>query len=61
MRPNLLAWQWSDYAAKHRHPVNLLLHVPAVFLFQIGTIILVAGVVGRALGAVIVGVGCMGI
>jgi hypothetical protein len=27
IRPNLLAWQWSDYAAKHRDRENLLLHL----------------------------------
>jgi len=43
IRPNLLAWQWSDYAAKHRDRVNLLLHLVAVPLFQAGTLILVGG------------------
>ena len=36
IRPNLLAWQWSDYPAKHRDRVNLLLHVVAVPLFLVG-------------------------
>jgi phage terminase small subunit len=40
IRPNLLAWQWSDYAAKHRDRVNLLLHLVAVPLFQVGTLLL---------------------
>ena len=35
IRPNLLAWQWSNYSAKHRDRVNLLLHLVAV-LGQIG-------------------------
>ena len=26
IRPGLLAWQWSDYAAKHQNRLNLLLH-----------------------------------
>jgi hypothetical protein len=37
MRAHLLAWQWSDYAAKHRHRVNLIVHIPAVALFWLGT------------------------
>ena len=38
IRPNLLAWQWSDYSAKHRDRVNLLLHLVAVPLFLAGTL-----------------------
>ena len=33
IRPNLLAWQWSDYVAKHRDRENLLIHIVAVPLF----------------------------
>lgn len=44
IRPNLLAWQWSDYAAKHRDRGNLLVHLVAVPLFQAGTLLLVVGV-----------------
>jgi len=33
----LLRWQWSDYAAKHRSRANLLIHIVAVPLFQVGT------------------------
>src|ERR1041384_1563663 len=33
MRQRLLAWQWSDYTAKHRDRGNLLLHAVAVPLF----------------------------
>ena len=40
VRKHLLEWQWSDYPAKHRNRVNLLLHIVAVPLFQIGTVIL---------------------
>ena len=40
VRKHLLEWQWSDYVAKHRNRVNLLLHVVAVPLFQIGTVML---------------------
>ena len=44
VRPHLLQWQWSDYRAKHRDRVNLLLHIVAVPLFQIAAIGLVVGV-----------------
>ena len=27
--PNLLAWQWRGYAANHRNPTNLVLHLIA--------------------------------
>jgi hypothetical protein len=41
VRPGLLAWQWSDYAAKHRTRANLLVHIVAVPLFQAGGLLLV--------------------
>jgi hypothetical protein len=52
VRPNLLAWQWNDYAVKHADGGNLLLHVLAVPLFQLGTLALVwAAVAGSARAA----------
>jgi hypothetical protein len=45
MRPGLLAWQWSDYADKHRDRTNLLVHIVAVPLFQIGAVAAVYAVV----------------
>ena len=48
-----LRWQWSDYSAKHRNRANLLIHIVAVPLFQIGTLLLVYGAVQRL--AVVVG------
>lgn len=36
-RPNgLLAWQWQNYAANHRHPTNLVIHIVTVPLFWLG-------------------------
>ena len=59
IRPRLLEWQWSDYSAKHRDRINLLLHIAAVPLFQIATIVLVVAVVtGSGYAA---GLGCLGI
>jgi hypothetical protein len=34
----LIAWQWSDYAAKHRDPLNLWLHFFAVPAFIAGSL-----------------------
>jgi hypothetical protein len=59
IRPHLLAWQWSDYAAKHGNRTNLLLHVPAVALFWVGTIVFVCGVTRRSLGEIALAVGCL--
>lgn len=67
IRPNLLAWQWSDYSAKHRDRVNLLLHLVAVPLFEVGTLLLGAAALGRsglglglALGCLVVAVAVEG-
>ena len=49
IRPNLLAWQWSDYVAKHRDRSNLLIHIVAVPLFQLATLVLAGALVGRSL------------
>lgn len=54
IRSGLLAWQWSDYAAKHRDRGNLLLHLIVVPVFQLGTVILGLGAVfGSPLGIVV--------
>jgi Protein of unknown function (DUF962) len=55
IRPGLLAWQWSDYAAKHRDRGNLLLHLVVVPMFQLGTVILVLDAVLRSPLGVVVG------
>ena len=38
----LLAWQWSLYAVGHTRRANLLIHVFAVPVFQLGTLALLA-------------------
>jgi hypothetical protein len=48
MRAHLMAWQWSDYSAKHGDRGNLLLHIVAVPLFQLGTLGLVAAAVAAS-------------
>jgi phage terminase small subunit len=48
IRARLLAWQWSDYSAKHRSRTNLLLHIVAVPLFQLGSVVLVGTALARS-------------
>src|SRR2546425_10037957 len=50
VRLHVLAWQWSDYSAKHREGTNLLFHIVAVPLFQIAAIGLVAAIVIQGRG-----------
>jgi hypothetical protein len=64
----ILAWQWSDYPAKHRSRVNLAIHIVAVPLFMLGSVAVVLGVLRLApmtivsgLVAMIVSVGLQGI
>jgi hypothetical protein len=59
IRARLLEWQWSDYAAKHRNRLNLLLHIVSVPLLQIGTLILLCAVTMVSGAAAIIGVICM--
>jgi Protein of unknown function (DUF962) len=56
VRQHLLAWQWSDYAAKHQNRLNLLLHIVTVPLFEIGTLILLSAALTRSGSATVVGV-----
>jgi hypothetical protein len=59
VRPHLLAWQHSDYAAKHRERGNLLLHIVAVPVFQVGTLAVLYGGVAGGLGSAALGVTAM--
>ena len=61
MRPQLLAWQWSDYTAKHRDRGNLLLHAGAVPLFLLSTLLPVAALVSREGVAAVFAVAGMGV
>jgi phage terminase small subunit len=61
MRPRLLAWQWSDYPAKHRDRGNLLLHAVAVPLFLLSTVLLAAALVTREAVAAVFAVAGMGV
>ena len=59
IRPNLLAWQWSDYVAKHRDRDNLLVHIVAVPLFQLATLALLGAALGRSLTGIAVAIAAM--
>lgn len=54
--PNLPAWQWRSYHHNHRNPANLVLHLIAVPLFIIGTLLVLSGVFELDLGEIAVGV-----
>ncbi|MBB4819575.1 phage terminase small subunit [Pseudomonas alcaligenes] len=41
--PNLRTWQWKTYARNHRNPTNLMLHLLAVPLFIVATLVLLNG------------------
>jgi hypothetical protein len=57
----LLEWQWSDYAAKHRNRANLLIHIGAVPLFELGTLLIVGAAVWRAASVLVLGIVCLGV
>ena len=59
MRQHLLAWQWSDYAAKHQNRLNLLLHIVTVPFFLVGTLILLCAAITVSVAAAVVGAICM--
>jgi 2-hydroxy-palmitic acid dioxygenase Mpo1-like protein len=58
-RGNLLAWQWSDYPAKHRHPANLVIHIVAVPLFMLGCVGALIGLLALAPAKFAWGIGLM--
>ena len=55
----LLQWQWSDYSAKHRSRPNLLIHIVAVPLFQIGCLGAACGVFRLSWRAAALGIACV--
>ena len=46
--PEFLAWQWSDCPPKHRHRVNLAIHIVAVPLFMLGCAVIAFGILWLA-------------
>ena len=59
IRPSLLAWQWSNYVAKHRDRSNLLIHIVAVPLFQLAMLALLYAVLSRAIGLAVTALAAM--
>lgn len=57
-RPDLLRWQWNGYAANHRDPTNLVLHLLAVPLFLLGAALLLIGLL--RLQPLLIGLGLIG-
>lgn len=60
-RQSLLAWQWSDYAQKHRDRANLLIHIVAVPVFHAGVFVAVAGLVGASWPVAVGGLAGVGV
>jgi len=55
----LLRWQRDGYPRYHQSRANLLIHIVAVPLFQVGAIILVAALVRGSLVLFVSGIGCI--
>ncbi len=55
----LLRWQWQGYTGYHRNRRNLLLHIFAVPLFWLGTVLLVMAAVRLAWPMSIAGAACI--
>ena len=55
----LLAWQWSDYAARHRSRFNLAIHIVAVPVFMLGCVAVVSGVLRLSAGTIVSGLVAM--
>jgi 2-hydroxy-palmitic acid dioxygenase Mpo1-like len=46
-----LQWQWADYSAAHRNRTNLLIHLVAVPLFIVATLLAVYALIKFSLSA----------
>jgi hypothetical protein len=55
----LLQWQHDGYPRYHQSRVNLLIHIVAVPLFLVGTIVLVASLIQGSLVLLMVAAGCV--
>jgi hypothetical protein len=52
----LLRWQWQGYARYHQNRTNLLLHIWAVPLFMLASVLVVVAVVTFSLALLIVAI-----
>lgn len=57
----LMQWQWKDYGSYHQHRTNLLLHIVAVPLFLLGSLLLLAAIFKLSIQLAFAGVACMGV
>jgi hypothetical protein len=57
----MLAWQWQGYARYHQNRTNLFLHIVAVPLFLVGSVLVVVSVIRLSPLLAIVGVVGMGV
>lgn len=55
-RPNLVTWQWRGYAATHRNPINLIVHLIAVPLFVLASLVLLSALFQLSVLPLILGV-----
>ncbi len=55
----LSRWQWDGYPKYHRSRPNLLIHIVAVPLFLLGTMVLLAAIAQLSLWSLVVAVGCI--
>jgi len=55
----LLRWQWNGYPRYHQSRINLLIHIIAVPLFLLGTIVLAAAIIQVSLLLAAVAIGCI--
>ena len=55
----LLRWQREGYSRYHQSRANLLIHIVAVPLFLVGTIVLVVAVAKLSLLALALAIGCI--
>lgn len=57
--PELLRWQWQGYTDYHRNRTNLLLHIFAVPLFWLGTVLLIMAAAGLTWPLLVAGALCI--
>ena len=57
----LLRWQWEGYPKYHQSRANLLIHIVAVPLFLVGTVMLVASALQPSVVLLAVAIGCIGV
>ena len=55
----LLRWQWEGYPKYHQSRPNLLVHIVAVPLFLIGTMVLLGAIAQQSLLLLAMAVGCV--